>query len=277
MTVATAKKDTVLRLVLVLQLVIFTPIIIGSFFGCARTVETEVLHDTDTIIQHDTDTINFDGPAWVRFINFLTKGGVIVLKTELGTSISPFANATQLMGKEFVPIRSDSALVLYTEYFIDGSPHFDSLTIPSDSLLPSSLNTISLFQVDQDGETRIAPFFANDSMKKVMAPAGKTYFRFINGIADHPQPSPSVQLYLDDPQGTPLFVDGNGNSKPVNFLELRNYILIPSGVHTIYVRKEGEATPLYQSQKTFRPRAYYTAKLTGAKSIGNDAFSIDEE
>jgi hypothetical protein len=276
MNVAPADSKKVLRLFLLFQIILFTPIVVGSFFGCARTVETEVVHDTDTVVQHDTT--NFDGPAWIRFVNLLTRGGVIILKTELGTSISPFASATQIMTKEFVPIHSDSSLVLYTEYYIGPEFHVDSLTIPSDSLTPLSLNTIALFQIDQDGTTRIAPFFANDSLRKVVAPPGKTYFRFINGIADHPQPSPAVNLYLDDPQGKPLFLDNSGTtSRPINFLELRNYLLIPAGVHTIYVRKDGDDAILYQSQKTFRAGGYYTAKLTGSKTVGNDAFAIDEE
>ena len=275
---SSGKEKKVLRLFVAIQLCVFSALVIGSFYSCARTVETDVIHDTDTLVTHDTDTINFDGLAWVRFINLLTRGGVILIKTELGTSVAPFDNATQIMGKQFTPLHGDSALVLYTEYYIGPELRFDSLTIPADSLKPMSLNTIALFQVDQDGTTRIAPFFANDSMRKIPPPNGKTYLRFINGVADHPQPTPSVNLYLDDAQGKPLFLDNTGTtSRSVNFLELRNYILIPSGTHTIYVRKDGDPTILYQIQKPFRAGSYYTVKTTGSKTDGNDQISVDEE
>lgn len=281
MNVAPSEKQRhqkVLRLFLVFQFALFAPIIIGSFFGCARTVETEVLHDTDTVIQHDTDTINYDGPAWIRFINLLTKGGVIVLKTDLVTPTGPFANATQIMGNEFIPIRGDTSMVLYTEYYIGTEFHLDSITIPSDSLKPHSLSTIVLFQVEQDGISRISPFFANDSLRKEPAPPGKAYFRFINGIADHPQPSPTVHVYADDPLGKPLFLDASGtNSRPVSFLELRNYVLVPEGNHTLYIRQDSDSTTLYSVTKSFRAGRYYTGKLIGSKTNGNDAFAIDDE
>lgn len=270
-------RKKVLRLFLFVQVCIFAPMMIVSFFGCARTVETEVLHDTDTVIQHDTDTVRRDGPAWVRFINFLTKGGVIVLRTAgAGTAL---ADATQIMRKEYTPIRSDSLLVIYTDFYIGSDFRTDSITIPADSLEPSSLTTIVLFQVEQDGGiVRIAPFFANDSLRLDPSPQGMAYIRFINGIADYPQPSPTVNLYMDNPDGAPLFLDNTGNSRPVSFLELRNYIPIAAGPHSFYVRKDGDPSVLYSSlQKLFRAGVYYTARLNGSKTSGNDSFTIDEE
>src|SRR6185503_11528120 len=99
------RKKNWLRLFFMLQVGCFAPMIVSSFFGCARTVETETLHDTDTVVRHDTDTVRRDGPAWVRFINLLTQGGNIVLKTDLVSSATAFGDATQVMGKQFIPIR----------------------------------------------------------------------------------------------------------------------------------------------------------------------------
>ncbi len=259
-------------LVVALELFIFIPMIISSFYGCAHTVEQQVIHDTDTVVQVDTTFRNANGPAFIRLTSFIDGGGPILLRTRINNVDYIFGNALSQTVKDYVPVRNDTAFTLYAEYFNGTTKFEDSISVPADSFSANSLTSVALFQVsDGTGPSRLYPYFANDSMKKVSPGEGTSYFRLTNGLADYPQPTPTVQVYIDDQNGTPIF------TVPVTYQEIRNYVLIPSGQHTLYIKSSIDGQLLYTLQKTFVSGLYYTGRLVGRKELGSDLFTIDTE
>jgi hypothetical protein len=260
------------RLALTVQAAIFLPILISSFFGCAHTVDSEIIHDTDTVVKKDTIHKVPDGSAFIRFIAFLQKGGTVLLKTVHDGNFTSFGAALPQMTGEFIPIRRDTSLTIYADYYLGpGQPASDSISIPADSLKPYSLHTIALFQSTDSGSSRLLPFFADDSVKGQTPISGKAYLRIINGLPDFPQPIPSVNIYLDDPNGTPVF------DTSATYQEIRNYVPIPAGSHIVYVRSTSDPTVLYQTTLKFLEGIFYTSRLNGRKSDNSDTFTIDTE
>lgn len=258
--------------VFIFQLVMFAPMIVMSFIGCAHTLEQQVIHDTDTVIQVDTTFRNPNGPAFIRLTSYIDGGGPILLRTRINNVDYIFGDALSQTVKDYVPVRNDTAFTLYAEYFNNTTRLEDSISIPADSFAANSLISVALFQVsDGSNPSRLYPYFANDSMKKTPPGEGTSYFRLTNGLADHPQPSPTVHVYLDDQNGAPLF------TLPVTYQETRNYVLIPSGAHTLYVKSSIDGTLLYTTKKTFVSGLYYTGRLVGKKALGSDQLSIDTE
>lgn len=259
-------------IVVVLQLFIFTPMIISSFYGCAHTVEEQIIHDTDTVLQVDTTFRNPNGPAFIRLTSFINGGGPILLRTRINNIDYIFGNALSQTVKDYVPVRNDTPFTLYAEYFNGTIKFEDSVSVPAHSFVSNSLTSIALFQVsDGSGASRLYPYFANDSLKKQPPSEGFSYFRLTNGLPDYPQPTPTVNGYMDDPNGTPLF------TLPVTYQEIRNYVLIPEGQHTIYIKSSLDGQLLYTLQKTFVSGLYYTGRLIGRKELGSDQFTIDTE
>jgi len=258
--------------VIFLQAFIFTPMIISSFYGCAHTVEEQIIHDTDTVLQVDTTFRNPNGPAFIRLTSYISGGGPILLKTRINNIDYIFGNAISQTVKDYVPVRNDTPFTLYAEYFNGSTKFVDSISVPADSFAANSLTSIALFQVsDGTGPSRLYPYFANDSLKKLPPGEGLSYFRLTNGLPDYPQPTPTVNGYLDDPNGTPLF------SVPVTYQEIRNYVVIPAGEHTIYIKSSIDGLLLYTLQKTFVSELYYTGRLVGRRELGSDQFTIDTE
>lgn len=259
-------------LVVASQLFIFTPMIISSFYGCAHTVEEQIIHDTDTLLQIDTTFRNPNGPAFIRLTSYISGGGPILLKTRINNIDYIFGNALSQTIKDYVPVRNDTPFTLYAEYFNGTTKFEDSISIPADSFASNSLTSIALFQVsDGSGPSRLYPYFANDSLKKLPSDEGYSYFRLTNGLPDYPQPTPTVNAYVDDPNGTPLF------TLPVTYQEIRNYIQIQEGQHTIYIKSSIDGQVLYTLQKSFVNGLYYTGRLIGRKELGSDQFTIDTE
>lgn len=265
-------KKWLTSVVFALQVFIFTPMIISSFYGCAHTVEEQIIHDTDTVLQVDTTFRNPNGPAFIRLTSFISGGGPILLKTRINNIDYIFGNAIAQTVKDYVPVRNDTPFTLYAEYYNGTTKFEDSISVPADSFAANSLTSIALFQVsDGTGPSRLYPYFANDSAKKMPPGEGLAYFRLTNGLPDYPQPTPTVNGYLDDPNGTPLF------TLPVTYQEIRNYVVIPAGQHTIYIKSSIDGQLLYTLQKTFVSELYYTGRLLGRKELGSDQFTIDTE
>jgi hypothetical protein len=243
----------------------------GSIFftGCAHTVDYQVQHDTDTLVHHDT----IPGPALVRFLSVLNNGTlspIINITTKSPLNIDLFASADQYMRKQFYPIPHDSEFYLYTTYFISAGQKSDSIPIPS--LKPYSMTTIALFKSsDPNDPDRLAPFFANDSLRKNIAPKDFCYVRLVNGLQDYPQPFPTVNMHLDDIHSVPLF------KSTVGYKEIGNYILIPAGNHTIFVRSETDASQSYSANQLFVSGEFYTVRLTGKHADQSDQLIIDTE
>lgn len=259
-------------LVVALELFVFTPVIISSFYGCAHTVEEQIIHDTDTVLQNDTTFKIPNGAAFIRFTSFINENGPILLKTRINNTEFLFGSSLSQTVKDYIPVRNDTSFTLYAEYYNGPTKFIDSISVPADSLASFSLTSIALFQVsDGSGESRLYPYFANDSMKNTPPVNGFCYFRLTNGLPDHPQPTPSVNAYLDDPDGTPLF------TKSATYQEIRNYVLIPSGQHTIYIKSSIDGQRLYTLQKLFYSGVYYSGRMVGKKLLNSDQFVIDME
>jgi hypothetical protein len=264
-------KKWLAPLVVALQLFIFTPMIISSFYGCAHTVEEQIIHDTDTVLQNDTTFKTPNGAAFIRFTSFINEGGPILLKTRINNTEFLFGSSLSQTVKDYIPVRNDTSFTLYAEYYNGATKFIDSINVPADSFPSFSLISIPLFQVTDGSKDYLFPYFANDSMKNVFPANGFCYFRLTNGLPDHPQPIPSVNAYLDDPDGTPLF------STPAQLRETRNYVLIPAGEHTIYLKSSTDGQPLYNIKKLFISGVYYSGRMVGKKALSSDQFVIDME
>ncbi|HEY6171670.1 MAG TPA: hypothetical protein VIX80_05365 [Candidatus Kapabacteria bacterium] len=258
-------------LVVLLQLFVFTPMIISSFYGCAHTVEEQTIHDTDTVLQNDTTFKVPNGAAFIRFTSYINDAGPILLKTRISNSEFLFGSSLSQTVKDYIPVRNDTSFTLYAEYYNGPTKFIDSISIPADSLSSFSLTSIALFQVSEGSEYHLSPYFANDSMKNVFPANGFCYFRLTNSLPDHPQPTPSVNAYLDDPNGTPLF------SLPATYQEIRNYVLIPAGQHTIILKSITDGNELYRVSKLFYSGVYYSGRMVGKKELSTDQFVIDME
>ena len=243
------------------------------FFGCSHTVDVETVHD----LVHDT----IPGPAFVRFLAMLNNSktsGIIHLTLTNPQNTDLFTDVNPEMRKLFIPIPHDSIFLLYASYFYDmGSQKVDSVTIPT--LASYSLTTIGLFRTtDISDPNRIFAVFADDSIRRLTPPKDFCYVRLINGLPDYPQPSPSVNLYMDDINSEPLFKDElTGLPSPVNYREIRNYILMPAGNHDIWVRSESDATQNFKASQQFIQGQFYTLRLVGSKADGTAQLAIDTE
>jgi hypothetical protein len=265
------RKDTIIFFVEALFVI---PFLAGLTLSCAHSVDYLTLHDTDTVIHRDT--LHPDGPAFIRFLSVTDNKGTISLKSS-ATATSPWLVGLPQMDLQYVPIKSDSSFTLYAEFTVGpfpGTTHRDSIVILGDSLKPFSLNTVVVFQTR---DTRLVPIFANDSLKKTPSDLGKCYIRFVNGLPDFPQPTPSVFLHLDNAEGTPIFTDAGGVDAPLPYQSLRNYVQITAGAHTIYARSVNSANDVYSRSLNFEAGKYYTARLVGLKADGTDQFVIDAE
>ncbi len=265
--------------ILALEALLIVPIVCGSsfFFGCAHTVDYQALHDTATVLHHDT----IPGPAFIRFLAILNNSKaspIAQLQTSNTQNADLFTEVNPQMRKQFIPVLHDSTLVLYANYFFgSGTQKLDSLTIPP--LKSYSMTTVVLFRTtDVNDPNRIFPIFANDSVRMLEAPANFCYVRLINGLPDYPQPSPSVNMHIDDINSPAFFKDNiTGQPSPVNYQEIRNYVLMAVGQHNIFVRSESDITQSYSLTQQFLQGQFYTIRLTGSKADSTDQISIDPE
>ena len=251
--------------------------------GCSKSSPTEVdtlrVHDTlthrDTIIHKDT-VIHIDtllvGPAHVRFISFLDNGSSITLKSSSGNNAPPIASATPQSIKSYLPIRSDTSLTIYAT-FSDGSLLKNSLfVIPS--LGPQELVTIALFQTGND----LSPVFGVDSAIAQQAPPGFAWLRLINGVSDFPVPSPRVNAWFDTFSNPPVYRDPMTHAEAdVPYQGLANYVLVPSGQHTVLIKGPTGSTAIYTASHFFVDGGYYTFRTTGSRAAATDRASIDDE
>lgn len=254
-----------LRVVIICAL--FVPMIVSSFVGCAHTLEEVLIFDT--VIKKDT-VLGNSGPRYFRFISLLSAPGSILLTKE---SKNIYGEALPMMVNTYIPETRTKPFTLYANYHIDTANHDDSLTIPVDSLGgPNSMYTIALFEIKDNGTSKLYPFFANDSLKRFPRfpqTNDSCYFRFMNGLPDL-SPSPIVNIYITDTSSTPLF-------SSVVFGGVRNYVLIPAGKYAIVIRSETDQKILYQRTNMFIGGEFYTARLNGTVVGKTDVLSIDGE
>ncbi|MDP4221102.1 MAG: hypothetical protein Q8916_09895 [Bacteroidota bacterium] len=274
------RKYSLSAFILALEVLLFAPAIVSSVLlvGCSHPTDYITVHDTDTIYHHDT----IPGPAFIRFLALLnnpsTASGTVHLKLGSPQNPDPFADVAPEMRKQFIPIPPDTALLIYATYFYGtGSQKVDSLTIPKRK--PFSMATIVLFRTNDAGDpNRLFPIFADDSTRKLTPPKDSCYIRLINGLPDFPQPTPAVNLHIDDINAPAIFLDPiTGLPTPVNFQEIRNYVLIPAGLHKVFVRSESDASQYYSATQQFTSGQFYTIRLIGSKIDGTDQLSIDAE
>ena len=273
------RKSRLSVIIIMLQSLVFIPVIIASFFfsACSNSVQVQTVHDTDTLYRHDT----IPGPAFLRFLAILNNSktsGIIHLKLYNTQNPDLFTDVNPEINKQFIPINHDSTIILYASYFFGtGTQKFDSITIPPRK--PYTMTTIVIFRSNDPGDpNRLFPIFADDSVRKFIAPKDSCYVRLINGLPDYPQPNPSVNMHIDDIHAPAFFKDmTTGQPSPVNFQEIRNYVLMPAGQHQIWVRSETDISQFYTSSQLFIPGQFYTIRLTGSKADGSDQLNIDSE
>jgi hypothetical protein len=255
-----------------LVLLFAVSVIFGSCFlqSCSHSVEYQIQHDTDTLIRHDT----ISGPAFLRFISILNNtsaSGIITLLLNSPQSKILFADATQQMGKQFTPVPHDSSFKLYASFFYGaGLQKTDSVTIPP-TLKSYSMTTIAFFSTGDPANPVLFSVFADDSARRFLPPKDFCYIRLINGLPDYPQPNPSVNMHIDDTHAPAFFKDN------VNYQEIKNYVLLPAGNHTIYVRSETDITQSYSLTQQFDAGGFYTLRLFGHHADGTDQLVIDME
>jgi hypothetical protein len=260
--------------VLLVECLFVLPFIAGVSLNCAHTVDYETVHDTDTLVHRDT--LHPSGPAFLRFLAVTDNKGTISLRTSRSAT-APWLVALPQMDLQYVPVRSDSSFTLFAEFnagTFPGSLHHDSIFVPGDSLTPFSLRTIVVFQTR---DTLLFPYIVDDSMKKVVTEPGYCYIRFVNGLPDFPQPTPSVYIHLDGVNGTPVFKDAGGNDEAISYQSVRNYAKMPAGGHTLFARSVTNQDDFYTAALNFESGKFYTARLVGLKSNGTDVFVIDAE
>jgi hypothetical protein len=249
----------------------------GLALSCAHTVDYETIDSTKP------PTIP-PGPALIRFLSVIDNINYIYLYPSLFAS-TPYATAPTTMDARYFPIANDTLFKLYAKFNIGpipGRDTYDSIIIRADSLTQFSMVTVVLFQTHPDAssgqDTGVVAVFADDSMKRVIAPKGFCYIRFINGLPDAPNPFPIVNLHIDSAKAQPFYKDSAGQSKPVYYQEVRNYVLFPIGQHTIYASGDVDQTqtPYFRSA-LFEQGKYYTVRLAGIKANNSDFLSIDPE
>lgn len=250
----------------------------GLIFSCAHTVDYET--KTDTLAKPTIPP----GPALIRFLSVIDNINYIYLYPSLFAS-TPYATAPTTMDARYFPIANDTLFKLYAKFNIGKAPGrdtYDSIIVRADSLTQFSMVTVVLFQTHPDGssgqDTGVVAVFADDSMKRVIAPKGFCYIRFINGLPDAPNPFPIVNLHIDSAKAPPFYQDSSGQSKPVYYQEVRNYVLFPIGQHIIYASGDVDPTqtPYFRSA-LFEQGKYYTVRLAGIKANNSDFLSIDPE
>ncbi|MEI8134174.1 MAG: hypothetical protein WCH46_03725 [bacterium] len=243
---------------------------VSSFYGCAHTVDYVSKTDTATVIHHDT----IPGPAFVRFLSVINNFPLtpsITFRNSYAQNAQYFGQADQTMTKQFYPIPSDSTFFLYaTWFFKSDSSKLDSVGIPR--LRPFSMTSIAIYRTnDPNDPDRLFATFADDSTRSMLAPKNKCYIRLVNGLGDWPQPVATVNMHIDDVNAPPFFKDN------VNYQDIRNYMLMPAGPHTIYVRSETDPTISYYGLRDFLEGQFYTVRLTGSHAGSSDQLTIDAE
>ena len=225
--------------------------------GCSHPVAY------DTVVHHDT----IPGPAFLRFISMFN--AQIILRQ--GGSANPdFTQVSTVMTKEFFAVPHDSTFVLYANYYFKpGMQKLDSITIPA--LKPFSMTTVAIFESGDTNNPVLFPKFADDSARRKLPPPDSCSIRFINGLPDYPQPQALVNMHLDNINAPPLF------PSQVIFSEIKNYIIIPAGIHTIYIRSETDITQSYSLSFPFVAGEFYTARLIGRHADKDDQLIIDAE
>ncbi len=239
--------------------------------GCSKSNPTSVdtLRVHDTLIRYDTVS---RGPAFVRFLAFLTSNQSITLKSLQGSIIAPFASAPPQASRQYLPIRGDTVLDLYASFYensvLQNSPPF---TVPA--VGSTTLFTIAFFET---AGPALKPIFSVDPVNP--PPHGFGYFRLIDAISDYPTPHPQVEGYLDALTNTPIFIDSTLHV-PIYlaYQQISPYVLIPVGNHTLLVKGEGGTSPDYSATLNVSDGGYYTARLIGSRTAGTDHLFIDAE
>jgi len=117
----------------------------------------------------------------------------------------------------------------------------------------------------------LSPVFADDSLRKNLAPKDSCYIRLVNGLQDYPQPFATVNMHIDDIHSAALFKNN------VSYKEVGNYILIPAGNHQFFIRSETDITQSYPFTQQFIAGQFYTIRLTGKHADQTDQLSVDAE
>jgi hypothetical protein len=173
-----------------------------------------------------------------------------------------------------LPVKDSTAITLYADYVVDGKPHLDEVTVYG-ALAASSLTTFALFLSDDNqGHATTIMVLMPDTAQRNPPPEGYAYLRFVNGMADAPNPTPQLYLNLDNATNS-IFKTGS-QPKPVPFGEPENYALVPAGTHELITTSEsGEQMEV--TNQNFVSGGYYTARVLGRRSDGSDRLIVDDE
>jgi hypothetical protein len=246
--------------------------------GCSKSNPASVvIHDTLTLHQHDTlthrDTVTVKtGPAFIRFLAFLNSSQTITLKKQEGSSFIPFASAASQSSRQYLPIRGDTVLNLFGSFFdnsvLENAPPFKIPAVGSGTLV-----SVILFEVPGPSLFQI---FKSDPLDP--PPAGYGYLRLIDGCSDFPTPHPKVEAYLDALSNPALLADPDTHApKYLTYEDASEYVLVPSGPHTLLLKGEMGSTPDYTTPLNVTDGGYYTARLVGLRTAGTDRVIVDVE
>jgi hypothetical protein len=218
-----------------------------SFTSCTKTiVETKEVNVHDTTHVHDTTR----GPTLMRFISMLPDGHPVFLKLSPEAGAPIFLSVPAGSSPQYIVV-PDSGIEYYLFLTIDKC--YDSVAIPI--LTPNSIHTCALFK-----DTNTTKFgIADDSAKLDLAPPGKCYIRFVDGIAQLPPGGPQLYLDLDQLGQSPFQV--NSQAEPVQYGTINSYTLVPSGTHKIIVRNDQQEA--LSTMQNLQSGAYYTVRAYG--------------
>lgn len=251
-------------------LFLFVFVALFGLTGCEKIVEVEkTVYDTVTVPVEVPK-----GPAYVRFVSLLpdrATAGVALYKGPTESS-APFGLAGDHSRNEFIPVTPRQAMTLYAFYFKGSTKIMDSILLPP--FEPTEMYTCAVFGIEDpgSGETKLAPGFSWDSLKVVPASEGKAYLRLVNGLADYPTPSPTVNLKLKSSSAEPLFPE------PVPYSKIANYVEIPTGTYQLFLAAADEPGSILNIVAlNVAQGAYYTAMVYGRKSDNTAKLAITVE
>lgn len=240
--------------------------------GCTKSNPTTIVdtvHVKDTIDHHDTVTT---GPAFVRFIAFLNNSQTVVLKREVGSLFIPFTSVASQSSRQYLPIRGDTVLNLQGSFF-DSTKLIDGQNFLIPQIGAGTLVTVALFQVPGPSLVEV---FKSDPIPP--PPSGFGYLRVINACADFPTPHPTVEAYLDDLSNPALFNEPSSTTpKFISYQDMSDYVLVPVGSHSLLLKGQLGTVPDYTAPLNVTDGGYYTARLIGTRTAGNDRLIIDTE
>ncbi len=261
---------------------LFGVIIIVSINSCTKTI-TQIKTVDSTVTVRDTvrDTA---GDAEVRFICMFPDNvttNIPIHKTDASLLVA----AQNFCPSVYSPVWPDSSMIFLASIIVPSLnlDWYDTMFLPP---LGHTMNTYALFfdidNTPDKSDTSLRYTYSVDSEKLTPAPANECYVRFIHGIQDADQFYVELDtadnttavhsiFYSSGPPRLPL---------PIQWGIISDYVLIPSGPHTLYFQPASNLSTgqvSFTIPQSFEAGGYYTVLATGRMSDGSDQIVVDQE